>query len=279
MMVAPNHSFVAPNGRCDSLSFLSSWQPSSSNLVNLVAVLSREFGLNPPVHAKSSPQPPAAQYQSHNPHQPSQFTQPPNPYPPQGYPNQYPGQTPHHYPHGPTPVPMGNPSVPPVGVNVMPSVLAKVKKEFSTLYQDASQELNALKQDQQLVVKSLGHLNAGEQQMQADKIQLERNINILQERISLINSELNSAQDNSTPKTANETVQPVDAWSRQLLEAKAEDTAIEDVLFSLKEAVGYSQISLEDFMKQSRDLCRKQFYCRELGKKISTQRRSLGISV
>ncbi|KAL0218905.1 hypothetical protein P9112_004558 [Eukaryota sp. TZLM1-RC] len=266
MAIAPNHPFVASNGRCDSLHYLASWTPARSNLVDLVSVLSREFGNRPPVHTKNA-QPTA--YQQQQPvAQPQMATsynqlpnQPPNQIPPQtsfGYPqsNPYPPQQPSH-------------------ASLLSQVQSKVKKELSFIYSDATQELATLKQDQQSLQNTNLQFNEFEEKSGQEKANLEQNIRILEEQVKKMSEKLNSPEEDQNKVAASEKVTPKDQWSRQLLESKAEVNAIENVIFSLTTAVGDEVLSFDDFQKHIRDLCKKQFYSIALIEKIKHERKRL----
>jgi ESCRT-I complex subunit TSG101 len=53
MVIKPRHRHVDSSGMC-YLPYLSSWNPNSANLVNLVSVMSKIFGQDPPVRSQTS---------------------------------------------------------------------------------------------------------------------------------------------------------------------------------------------------------------------------------
>uniref|UniRef100_A0A7R9VVF6 SB domain-containing protein n=1 Tax=Chlamydomonas euryale TaxID=1486919 RepID=A0A7R9VVF6_9CHLO len=64
---------------------------------------------------------------------------------------------------------------------------------------------------------------------------------------------------------------PVDALNEQALNAQAEDLAIEDTILALDRALqtGLTGLTVETYLKQVRQLCRRQFFARTAGFKIS----------
>jgi ESCRT-I complex subunit TSG101 len=68
-------------------------------------------------------------------------------------------------------------------------------------------------------------------------------------------------------------VYPQDSWSQQMLEAVAEDAAIQDAMDELQRALRDDKIDIVKFLKAIRRLARKQFNARALALKIHEQQR------
>lgn len=56
--------------------------------------------------------------------------------------------------------------------------------------------------------------------------------------------------------------EPVDRFSRQLLESSAEDLAIEDLMYALDKAAQDGSLGAEVYLKMTRNLSREQFFHR-----------------
>jgi len=71
------------------------------------------------------------------------------------------------------------------------------------------------------------------------------------------------------------TVEPQNVWSKQLIEAVAHDSAIDDTLYCLDRALGEDAINFKNYLKQVRKLTREQFFKRALTQKIVEKQRQL----
>ena len=77
--------------------------------------------------------------------------------------------------------------------------------------------------------------------------------------------------------SADEALQPEDAWGRQALQAAAEDAAAEDALYGLAKALEAGVLSLELYLRLVRQLCREQFFARATGLVIQAARGQRGV--
>merc|ERR1711920_788630 len=71
------------------------------------------------------------------------------------------------------------------------------------------------------------------------------------------------------------TVEPQNVWSKQLIQAVAQDSAIDDTLYCLDRALGEDAINFKNYLKQVRKLTREQFFKRALTHKIVEKQRLL----
>jgi len=69
------------------------------------------------------------------------------------------------------------------------------------------------------------------------------------------------------------TVEPQNVWSKQLIQAVAQDSAIDDTLYCLDRALGEDAINFKNYLKQVRKLTREQFFKRALTQKILEKQR------
>ena len=80
--------------------------------------------------------------------------------------------------------------------------------------------------------------------------------------------------DNTAPEVDIDTAfEPVDVWSKQLLESSASDYVLEDCMYSLTKAVAADdsesrKLSVDAYLKQTRTLARDQFFHRALAFKV-----------
>ncbi len=77
------------------------------------------------------------------------------------------------------------------------------------------------------------------------------------------------------PLDADSAVQPIDVYSKQMIELQAEDRAIDDTIAVLEEALHDSKITLTQYLKHVRTLGEKQFKARALTNKILAAQRQL----
>ena len=83
--------------------------------------------------------------------------------------------------------------------------------------------------------------------------------------------QVKEARDVSSPVTADtvdELIKVSNPAHRQLLDAVANDEAINDCIYALGQALKNDQISTAVYLKKVRDLSRKQFVCRLLVNRI-----------
>ena len=80
--------------------------------------------------------------------------------------------------------------------------------------------------------------------------------------------------DSTAPEVDIDTAfEPVDVWSKQLLESSAADYVLEDCMYSLTKAVAADdsesrKLSVDVYLKQTRALARDQFFHRALAFKV-----------
>jgi len=80
---------------------------------------------------------------------------------------------------------------------------------------------------------------------------------------------------NNEPVDLLDTVEPANCWTKQIMQAAAQDCAIDDTLFSLDRALGEDVIDFKKYIKQVRKLTREQFFARALSLKIKESQRRL----
>eukprot|EP01086_Lenisia_limosa_P007818 TRINITY_DN28143_c0_g1_i1.p1 TRINITY_DN28143_c0_g1~~TRINITY_DN28143_c0_g1_i1.p1 ORF type:complete len:354 (-),score=86.71 TRINITY_DN28143_c0_g1_i1:57-1118(-) len=87
------------------------------------------------------------------------------------------------------------------------------------------------------------------------------------------------ADGSGKPIATTDDVYSPDLHGDQLIEMVAEDAAYEDTLYKLSRWLLQEKVQLEDFLKDVRDLSRKQFFCRALINKLLRLRETAGSRV
>ncbi|KAI9209599.1 UEV domain-containing protein [Polychytrium aggregatum] len=100
--------------------------------------------------------------------------------------------------------------------------------------------------------------------------QIQKNIQILKEKSAEI-EQFNQELSNKPDPGVDDILAPVSAVHAQLLEALADDQAIDDTIYQLREALSVKKIDLANFMRIVRNLSREQFMKRALILKIQGQ--------
>jgi len=143
----------------------------------------------------------------------------------------------------------------------------RLKAEVSKFHEIWVQEVNELRRLQyQLFCKH----KAIEQEDKCLKQQVEE-LKKLKTELKSGNGKLEDwLQANSDKKPVDplNVVQPGNVWSKQLIKAVAEDSAIDDTLYCVDRALGEDIIDVKTYLKQVRKLAREQFFKRALVERI-----------
>ncbi|XP_038053847.1 tumor susceptibility gene 101 protein-like [Patiria miniata] len=234
------------------------------------------------------PMPPSTQ-PNYNPGYPSSTSFQPSSQYPASYPNtSYPSSQPPSYPYPPTQPPAGQvtsqPSYPnpnpattdlPVGsgtksnelsddeikASIRSAVEDKLKRRLKDTYDGIQAEMDSM-------TNTKDKLKSGQQQLEdmigkleAEQVDLEKNIQLLQQKDEEIRSAL-SKMDGQAQMDIDEAIVPTTPLYKQLLNLFAEEMTIEDTYYYLMEALRKNTIELEAFLKHVRELSRKQFLLR-----------------
>jgi len=283
------------------LPYLHEWNHPNSDLLGLVQICIVTFSEQPPVYAKPKNQQ-NLPYPIHTPQYPQTGYPPyaatPG-YPPQGQSSGYPPYQNVGYPPGGG-YPPANNYYPPAGANagyqpsgnagyppytagsqsggtrpntassigsehIKASILSAVEdKVRRRLREDISQgqaECDSLKRTQEELNEGQNKLNNMLAKIKNEEEALETNIQVLESKKSEMNDMLEKMED-SDEICCDEAVDPSFPLYKQLFNAFAEEAAIEDAIYFLGEALRKGSIDVEVFLKQARDLSRKQFMLR-----------------
>eukprot|EP00192_Tetraselmis_astigmatica_P003535 CAMPEP_0117683480 /NCGR_PEP_ID=MMETSP0804-20121206/20424_1 /TAXON_ID=1074897 /ORGANISM="Tetraselmis astigmatica, Strain CCMP880" /LENGTH=544 /DNA_ID=CAMNT_0005494079 /DNA_START=172 /DNA_END=1804 /DNA_ORIENTATION=- len=245
----------------------------------------------PPRPAPSArpPPPPAAAAESsyanpiafHNPYTQQQQQRPPPPPPPShAVPNPYgSGQPPASHP--PPPSVSQSMTVNPAELAFRREATAKLTERLQASIKGHNDSVQVRLGNMSEIEKELDTRHAmlcsGLKAMEAEREALERNVAAMSSKTAELDGWL--AKHEGKAKEAGDSafstedleaaIVPADNLSKHALKAAAEDTAIEDTLYSLERGLQAGIVDAEAYLKQVRKLCRKQFFPRALGHKVA----------
>ncbi|XP_058834297.1 tumor susceptibility gene 101 protein [Topomyia yanbarensis] len=287
--------YVDHNGKI-YLPYLHDWNPLQSDLLGLIQVMTVTFGEFPPVYsmpkqAKTKPTPYPTQ--SFMPQPPTSTQSPYSPYPAQQQYPPYPaagggysgygqpgaiGNFPPYIPPG-MPATAGynagyNPSAQGTGTiteehikaSLVSAVEDKLKRRIQEKVHQCQAEIQTLKRTQQELNEGQSKINDIISRLERDEQELTKSIAVLKDKDQELERALESLEkvDGIDVDEAVTTTAPL---YKQLLNAYAEEAAIEDAVYFMGEALRSGVIDLEVFLKNVRQLSRKQFMLRALMQK------------
>lgn len=275
--------YVDFNGKV-YLPYLHEWQPQSSDLLGLIQVMIVIFGDYPPVYSK-----------------PKQTPYPSQPYMPQpgggaSYPYQsgagfpYPAANTNYgpsFPAYPTPSNTNNPyPYPPrptgynseynanstgtgtiteehIKASLISAVEDKMRRRIEEKVNQCQAEIQTLNRTKQELLDGEKKLNEIIKKLQREEEDLKKNILILNDKDSELKQSIES-MSNADEIDIDEAVTTTAPLYKQLINAYAEEAAIEDAVYYMRVALGREVIDLDVFLKNVRQLARKQFMLRAL---------------
>ncbi|XP_055528799.1 tumor susceptibility gene 101 protein [Wyeomyia smithii] len=294
--------YVDHNGKI-YLPYLHDWNASHSDLLGLIQVMIVTFGEFPPVYSKPKqtkeqatpyptqsfmPQPPTSNQNQFCPY-PAQSQFPPYPVGgPGGYAgyNQAGGSYPPYIPPGmptaggynagynPTPQGTGTITEEHIKASLVSAVEDKLKRRIQEKVNQCQAEIQTLKRTQQELNEGQSKINDIIGKLERDEQELIKSIAVLKDKEGELERALESLEkvDGIDVDEAVTTTAPL---YKQLLNAYAEEAAIEDAIYFMGEALRGGVIDLEVFLKNVRQLSRKQFMLRALMQKC---RQKAGLS-
>lgn len=294
--------FVDHNGKI-YLPYLHDWQPNNSDLLGLIQVMVVTFGEQPPVYSR--PKDSAAPYPSQS-YMPQPNLQgggnynlpypagggtgaafPPYPtgnnfgsfppYPPQasgssGYPPyvqnfpQVPG-TPYSSGYNPTNTNQtGTITEEHIKASLISAVEDKLRRRIQERVNQCQAEIDTLNRTKQELTEGRTKIDSIINKLEREEVDINKNIAVLKEKEEELQRSLDSLS-NDDPIDVDEAVVTTAPLYRQLLNAYAEEAAIEDAIYYLAEGFRSGVIDLELFLKHVRQLSRKQFMHRAIMQK------------
>lgn len=303
MVIKRPHRHVDASGMV-SLPYLQSWFYPRSNLSELARGLSSMFSQDPPLFSKpSSPS-------SHTLHRTNTATSSspassgsgtltnPNPYtssmhpsparpqmqllPPSPHRAESPGSS---TPSRPASSRYGRPenlrSDNPSDVfrrNAINALVERLKHDTSELRKTRETDMDKLFMAQSQLKQKTEQLTQGMDQMQQEKENLERQLQIIRTNTDMLGSWLKMHSESNLDIDVDDAFEPCDALSKQMLECTSVDLALEDVIYSLDKAVQEGSIPVDVYLKQVRSLAREQFFHRAISAKIQAAQQQIQVS-
>ncbi|KAG5321124.1 TS101 protein, partial [Pseudoatta argentina] len=187
-------------------------------------------------------------------------------YPPQSYSGSYPP-----YP----PVTQPSPTVQPnssgsgtiteehIRASLLSAVEDKLRRRLKEQFSQLQAELETLRRTQQELTSGSSHLADLFDKLKKEKQELEKNVNILQDKEAELEKEIAKLSDNQSIDV-DEAVTTIAPLYKQMLNAFAEEAATEDAIYYLAEGLRSGILDLDAFLKQVRQLSRRQFMLRAL---------------
>jgi len=142
-----------------------------------------------------------------------------------------------------------------------------VEVEFSKYNTEITKEIDGLLSKQTILDEGPGKIDASLERLDEEKTRLEELLSQIEKKTEETKEwvEKNESKDKID---INKAVFMNNTWSKQLIEAVAEDHAIDDTLDCLDKALADDTLAVDEFLKHTRKLARKQFNCRALAMKI-----------
>jgi len=277
------------------LPYLHEWGHPNSDLLGLVQICIVTFSEQPPVYAKPK-QPQNLPYPIHSPQYP-QGGYPPQPgYPPQstGYPPQQPGYPPYPtpgyppnggYPPANTGYPPGGgggyPPYPPaaqpgaaarpgtassissehIKASILSAVEDKVRRRLREDFSQNQAECDSLKRTQEELNQGQNKLTGILAKIKHEEGELDSSIRILESKKEEM-EEMVEKMEEGEEISCDDAVHASFPLYKQLMNDFAEESATQDTIYFLGEALRKGAIDVDVFLKQVRDISRKQFMLR-----------------
>merc|ERR1711936_422239 len=263
------------------LPYLHEWGHPNSDLLGLVQICIVTFSEQPPVFAKPKQQQ-NLPYPIHSPHYP-QAGYPPQPgYPPQstGYQPQQPGYPPYPTPgYPPGGGGAGYPPYPPtsqpggtrpgtgtitsehIKASILSAVEDKVRRRLREDFSQNQAESESLRRTQEELNQCQGKLTNILAKIKHEEEELDSSIRILESKKDEMEDMLEKMEEGEE-FNCDDAVNASCPLYKQLMNAFAEEAATEDAIYFLGEALRKGAIDVDVFLKQAREISRKQFMLR-----------------
>lgn len=185
-----------------------------------------------------------------------------------GYPG-YPGST-----QAPTQTASAQQSMPPVPrqstlsddtirISLLSGVEDKMRRKLKDIFSQAQAEMDTLQRTQDDLNRGKKTLEDMLTKLEKEQNDVERSMRVLQEKDGEM-EELINKMEGQSEVSIDEAVMPTAPLYRQLLECFAEEQATEDAIYYLTEGLKRQVIDLDVYLKQVRELSRRQFQMRAL---------------
>ncbi|KAG7211267.1 hypothetical protein KM043_010574 [Ampulex compressa] len=150
-----------------------------------------------------------------------------------------------------------------IRASLLSAVEDKLRRRLNEQFSQLQAELETLRRTQQELTSGSAHLSDLFDKLKKEKAELEKNISILQDKEAELEKEIAKLSDNQSIDV-DEAVTTIAPLYKQMLNAFAEEAATEDAIYYLGEGLRCGIIDLDAFLKQVRQLSRRQFMLRAL---------------
>ncbi|XP_037033859.1 tumor susceptibility gene 101 protein [Bradysia coprophila] len=288
--------FVDHNGKI-YLPYLHDWNGTDSDLIGLVQVMIMTFSDSPPLYSKPKetatpypvqqsymPQPGGGAGSSYPPYPVAGSNFPP--YPANNYPGYPPAagnfsSSPGYPPYMPNP--SGYPPVSGYNTNtdtsgtgtiteqhikasLISAVQDKLRRRITERVNQCQAEIETLNRTKMELSQGRAKIDSNISKLEQEESELKANITVLQDKQQSLEKSLESI-DQENGIDVDEAVTTTAPLYKQLLNAYADEAATEDAIYYMGEALRNGVIDLDLFLKQVRQLSRKQFMLRALMQK------------
>jgi ESCRT-I complex subunit TSG101 len=150
-----------------------------------------------------------------------------------------------------------------IRLSLLSAVEDKMRRRLKEIVAQQQAEMETMTKTQEDLQKGQQKLDAMLAKLESEQNDVERNIRLIQEKDAELKEAL-SKMENKEEVSIDDAVQPTAPLYKQLLNAFAEEQATEDAIYYMGEALRKGVIELDVFLKQVRELSRKQFTLRML---------------
>ncbi|KAK2152289.1 hypothetical protein LSH36_335g03016 [Paralvinella palmiformis] len=150
-----------------------------------------------------------------------------------------------------------------IRMSLLTAVEDKMRRRLKEIFAQAQAEISSLQKIQEDLQNGKSTLDNMMQMLEKEQNDLELNTKLLDEKNQEMTAAL-SKMENNDKLDIDEAVTPTAPLYKQLLNAFAEEQATEDTIYYLGEALRKGFLELDVFLKQVRELSRKQFMLRAL---------------
>ncbi|XP_033330228.1 tumor susceptibility gene 101 [Megalopta genalis] len=150
-----------------------------------------------------------------------------------------------------------------IRASLLSAVEDKLRRRLKEQFSQLLAELETLRRTQLELSAGSSHLTDLFDKLKKEQAELEKNITILQDKEAELEKEIAKLSDNQSIDV-DEAVTTIAPLYKQMLNAFAEEAATEDAIYYLGEGLRCSILDLDAFLKQVRQLSRRQFMLRAL---------------
>lgn len=160
-------------------------------------------------------------------------------------------------------------------MSILSAVEDKIRRRLGDEFATRQAETDSIRKTGEELSAGRSKLSTMVARLQQESTELDNNIQILTDKQKEM-SELSEKLEESSELDVDEAVIPTAPLYKQLINAFAEEAAIDDTIYYLGKALGRGVIDIDSFLKQARILSRKQFVLRATMQKC---RKTAGLKV